>query len=135
MAGIFSNGMYGYGRYGTAQYGMGEILLDTEIVTITDIISGIRVAVRDAAEMLDLVSVADVVTIKHSLQERNKIFINGNMLNGGIPTISYVLNTIPILKNIMNSIPTITKVNESVSVIKNITSGVPQFRRSLPYGY
>lgn len=115
MSGIFSNGMYGYGLYGFAQYGKGEIALDTESIILSDIISGIRVGVRSVTENLDLTSVPDTVIARAMLQERNRIFINGNILNGGIPVISCINDTIPILKN--------------------VTSGTPQFRRSLPYGY
>lgn len=112
MTGTLFNGIYGYGTYGYAQYGIGGISISDDTINISDVLT---VKVRKLRNITDSAAISDVLTVFMSKPEPNRIFINGNVLNGGIPKIINVTSATP--------------------QVKNITNGLPQFRRSLPYGY
>lgn len=130
MPGTLYNGIYGYGKYGTAQYGIGGVLLDAEIYSINDNVTRVRDVFRSISESFIL---NDIINVRVDKPEYTKIFINGNIINGGIPQLiilsqnmkGFATSEIPIISNIMNSPPS----------IKNVTNGAPIIIKSLPYGY
>lgn len=147
-----SGGIYGYGVYGTSLYGRGSAFLDDESIVISDVISRLLTIARNMSESMNVsdsiditkgalrtfdetLTLTEVFSGQWNKPERNKIFINGNMVNGGIPIISNLTNASPIIRSVLSSLPIINGITNSSPTIKNVTNGIPQFRRSLPYGY